>query len=1379
MKVRVIQFLIFLFVCFSFSQNKQLKLGNQRIESFASEQGFFQNTVHAIVSDASGYLWVATPNGLVRYDGYTFDYYYHNIENKNSLPNNFISKLLTDSKGRLWIGTRGGVCLYITDKELFLPVENSIKKDGFIKEDGQSRIWVGGAQKIQIFDGSSDDLPTIVKLGEIDLTNILEESVIRDIEFLSNSELIVSTSKKIYKVDYNANDNYSVGVLELSLDENITRINSVTKINNSIWIGTYTGLYQTFYENSKLLNVGSYFTGRNDDDGDSAAYNIQSLYIDKSKDLWIGTRNYGAIKYDIKSNQFTIFKNDSKYKNGLSSNRVNCFYEDNFGVLWIGTAQGGLNKFDKNLKDFQNYSHNAFDDQSLSSNLITDLVEDKNGKIWVSFFSSEISKSSSPLDLESGKRISFNRTDNALHQLKNDWVITLYQDLKGYWWIGTNKGVYLYDENQDVLKKVNIKNDDTSESLIFSRVIEQIDDDKILLAGPQVFLLNNPWEHILNGEPVEVQSELFDVGKINQINDYKKDSFGNHWFASNLGLFRVIVENNTWQIKEHLTTTYHEENLALSYDYIFNVHIASDKTVWLGTYGGGLMKIKLNATGDPENIKGFHRNEGLRDEVIYGILEDDDGMLWMSTDMGIGVLNPKEEVFNFYDVNDGVLSNNFRQSAFLKTKKGIMLMGGVDGLTIFNPKQIIKNINAPKVLISELKINNARIISGEKINGKVVLNQSITDTKELDLDHDNRNISLDIIVQHSATPNKNKVAYKLVGVNQDWIEINGGKTTATYTNLSPRSYEFLYKGANGDGLWTPEAHFKINVLSPWYLKWWSIILWLGLGLLVAHSIMKYLVRLEKLNQKLKFEQLEKERVREMNQAKLQFFTNISHDFKTPLSLIIGPLEKIADQYKKDDNQKYFSIIQNNILRLQRLIDQLISYRKAETGHLELEYSKVTLGNFIYPLMEGFEDYAQRSLLNFYYKVDDPNKLITIDIDKTERILLNLFSNAVKYSGSYNEISIEAGIVTQNDEEVLSLRVHNTGGEISPEKIERIFDRFYRGVDEKQDWNGTGIGLALCKSLVDLMKGTISVTSEIDKKTEFVITLPITAKGDQLEEIDIQKHYKNVTDWLPSELESIQDRPVNTSLPTLLIIDDEQDIRSFLYEAFKEKYNIVLAVNGEDGLLKLKENTPQLVISDVMMPKMDGYELCKIIKSDTEHCHIPVILLTAIGDNFKKLEGLELGADDYIVKPFSIKYLEVRVKKLIENKQHIFDYYSRNSFMPKDSLISSSKDKEFLESINRSIEDHMSNSVFGVEELASDIGMSTSHFYRKLKELTGQAPNFYLRNFRLQKAAELLTANKNLTAADVMFEIGIESKSYYSSAFKKIHGVSPSEFVKTL
>ncbi len=1361
---------------FNYAQTKNVRYSNQRIEFFKSEQGFYQNTIHAIISDSKGYLWIGTPNGLVKYDGYSFDYYYHNYEDPESLINNYISHLFTDSKGRLWIGTREGLCLYLTDTEQFIPIEKSTKKVLFIKEDSNNRVWVGDDNKIEVYYSGYDALDKVDKISEINLEKQLGGKAITDLEFNPSSGLLVATNNKVFKLDFNEKENYTFGILELQIDSNINNIKKILKVDNSLWIGTNSGLYQTFQENSRLITVGSHFNSEKE--GFKTPYNILSLYLDKEKKLWIGTRKNGVLYYDAKKTEFTSFKFDSKYSNGLTSNRVNCFFEDAFGVLWIGTAQGGLNKFDKNQKPFQNYYHNPYDDESISSNLITDITEASDGKIWISFFESAICRTKEKLNIQTGSQIHFERLEKQLSKLKSQWILRIYQDHKGYWWIGTNEGLYLYDEKKDILKNLLIKVEGKLVNPIFYRLIDQINANQIIIGGSQVFILDNPWGHVFDNTPLEAGKPLFSIGKDNQIHDYLKDDFGNYWFITVNGAFRVISKKGSWLVKNHIATSTANNKLKISNNRIMSIHKSANKDIWLGTFGGGLMKIQLNSSGEPKEIKSYHRKEGLRDEAIYGILEDDKGHLWLSTDMGIGCFDPLKETFDFYDVNNGILSNNFRQSAYLKTKKGTILMGGVGGLTIFNPNQIHKNEIIPKILISRLKINNQPIVVGKKVNNKVVLERSISDTKTLVLGSNSRNISLDIIVQHSATPNKNKLAYKLEGVNKDWIEVDAGKTTATYTNLSPGTYNFLYKGANGDGVWTTNTeNFTIKVLAPWYLRWWSITIWTILVILMAYGVFAYLVKLEKLNQKLKFEQLDKERVQDMNQAKLRFFTNISHDFKTPLSLIIGPLEKIAEQNIDLGNQKYFSIIKNNITRLQRLIDQLISYRKVETGHLELNYSKITLGNFIYPLIEAFEEYSEKTLLNFYYKVDEPNKLISLDIDKTERILLNLFSNAVKYSDSNREVSIEAGFITENENESLFIQVTNTSEGIPLDKIDKIFDRFYRGVDDKNDWNGTGIGLALCKSLIELMEGTINVSSELDKKTIFKITLPIVDKGVYLEEGELYKYHKLVTDWLPIELEGVQDQAVDTLRPTILVIDDEKDVRSFLYESFKNNYNVLLAADGEEGLRKLNETPPQLVISDVMMPKLSGYEVCEKIKSSTEFCHIPVILLTAIGENIKEIQGLEMGADDYIVKPFSIKYLEVRVKTLIENKQRIFEYFSRNSFLPKDSLIASNKDKQFLKKINTSIEKNMANSAFGVEELATDIGMSTSNFFRKLKELTGQAPSVYLRNFRLQKAAELLTANKNLSAADVMFEIGIESKSYYSSAFKRIHGLSPSEFVK--
>ncbi|WP_158973993.1 hybrid sensor histidine kinase/response regulator transcription factor [Cellulophaga sp. L1A9] len=1377
MKVGILYLLSFLWMSITFAQNENVQSSNQLIESFHSEQGFYQNTVNAIVSDSKGYLWIATPNGLVRYDGYSFDYYYHDHENSQSLINNYVSHLLSDSKGRLWIGTREGLSIYLTDREQFIPIKKTTKKGLFIKEDSNNRVWIGDDNKIEVYDAGQANPEMVKKIAEINLKSTLGNSSITDIEFYSDSELLVATEESVYKVNFYENENYRTEIFTLQLNDQIDEVKKIIKVDNSLWIGTNSGLYQTFLENSRLITIGSYFTSKHEKA--TLAHDILSLYLDKEKKLWIGTKKNGILHYDPNQSEFVSFKFDSKYNNGLTSNRVNCFSEDAFGVLWIGTAQGGLNKFDKNQKPFQNYIHNPYDDESLSSNLITDITEAKDGKIWISFFESVVCSTKDRLDIKTVSQVQFNRLEKQLETLEGQWILSLYQDQKDYWWIGTNEGLYLYDEKNDQLKNLQIKVDGKLISPVFFRLIDQINTDQIILGGSNVIVLNNPWNHISSNSPLEAGKPLFEIGKNNHINEYLKDDYENYWFATDYGVFRVALDRNKWVIKNHLTSNLDNNALKLSNNPVFSIHKSSNKNIWLGTFGGGLMKIQLDSVGEPVDIKSYHKKDGLRDEAIYGILEDDDEELWLSTDMGIGRFDPVTETFDFYDVNNGILSNNFRQSAYLKTKNGTMLMGGVGGLTVFKPSQIKKNNIAPKILISRLKINNQPIVVGKKNNNKVVLESSISDTHTLVVDNNSRNLSLDIIVQHSATPNKNKLAYKLVGVNKDWIEVDAGKATATYTNLSSGTYKFLYKGANGDGVWTAyTATLIIEVLAPWYAQWWSITLWIILLALITYAVLKYLLKLEKLNQKLKFEQLDKERVQEMNQAKLRFFTNISHDFKTPLSLIIGPLEKIAEQRSDTDNQKYFSIIKNNISRLQRLIDQLISYRKAETGHLNLNYSKITLGNFIYPLMAAFEEFSQKALLNFYYKIDDPNKLISLDIDKTERILLNLFSNAVKYSNEKREVNIEAGFFCENENESLFIQVTNTSEGIPQEKINRIFDRFYRGIDEKNDWSGTGIGLALCKSLVELMEGTITVTSNTEK-TALRIMLPIVDKGDYVEEGMLNKYQTLVTDWLPVELEDIQNEALDISRPTLLVIDDEIDVRTFLYESFKHNYNVVLAGDGEEGLKKINENLPQLVISDVMMPKLNGYELCEKIKSNTEFCHIPVILLTAMDDDLKEIKGLELGADDYIVKPFSIKYLEVRVKTLIENKKRIFEYFSRNSFMPKEALLNSVKDKEFLENINISIDKNMANSSFGVEELASDIGMSTSHFYRKLKELTGQAPNAYLRNFRLQKAAELLTADKKLSASDIMFEIGIESKSYFSSTFKKIHGVSPSEFVKNI
>jgi signal transduction histidine kinase/ligand-binding sensor domain-containing protein/DNA-binding response OmpR family regulator len=1373
-KTYISLFILLLEMYSSYASN--VIIGNQKIEKFVSEQGFFQNTILAITSDDIGYLWIATPNGLVRYDGYSFEYFYHDFSNPKSIPGNKIKNLLSDSEGKLWIGTDQGICIYIVDREQFISLNSEIKNVSFLKDDFNGKVWTGKGSSLYVFDLGDQLLDLQKQAVEINFSKELDGERIVDIEFLNDSVLLLATSSAIYKLTYNETKNYDYTLKNLLFDYQGTGIGKIIKRDNTIWVGTDNGIYQTLPEINHLTTIRHFFYA-NDQKQDNSI-NVLTLFSDKEKNLWIGTKRNGILKYDSNIEGFVSYKFDSKNVFGINSNRINCFYEDEFGVIWIGTAQGGLNKLDKNQKPFQNYTHNPYDNKSLSSNLPTNLVEDKEGRIWISFFDNIICRTNNEIDITEGHRIKFDRLEKQFGELKNNIVVKLFQDSKGFWWIGTQEGLYFYDELNENLMQVNLKSHNVDFCSLGNRVIEQISPNQILIGGRQVYLLDDPWKWILNGKAVPVDTVLLDLGKYNSLNDFKEDVFGNLWFATQNGIYHVIRKGERYDLSKRLKNSGVNNKLKLSHKWIFCIHESADRNLWIGSFGGGLMKIQLNSTGEPENIKTYHKEDGLPDEVIYGILEDNSGKLWMSTDMGICRFDPVTEIFEVFDVNDRILNNNFRQASFLKTKSGLMLMGGLNGLTIFNPEHITKNEICPTVIISKLNINNHHIIAGERVNNKIILEKSITDTKKLVLDHRNRNISLDIIVQHNSAPNKNRLSYMLEGVNDNWIEIHGGKTTATYTNLNPGTYRFLYKGANSDGIWAKNTgELIIQILAPWYLRWWSLLLWGVVILLLGYGIFRDLVRLEKLKQKLKFEQLDKERMHEMDQAKLRFFTNITHDFKTPLTLIIGPLEKISEKYKQKEDEKYFTIIENNISRLHRLIDQLISYRKAESGHLELNYTKISLGNFVYPLLESFEEYAKSTNVNFYYKVNAPIRQVSIDIDNTERILLNLFSNAIKFTEQGGEISVEAGFRETESKDILYFEVKDNGIGIPKTHIDKIFERFYRGVEDCGNWSGTGIGLALCKSLIELMNGNISVESILGKKTVFKIELPfdVVVKPDTGK--DLMKPGRIVNDWMPVELNESKDIFFDSMRPSLLIIDDEKDVRLLLQESLKDKYNIILAVDGEDGWDKLGENKPQLVISDVMMPKMNGYLFCEKIKLNPETCHIPIILLTALDDDSRMIEGLEFGADDYITKPFSLKHIETRVKQLIENKQRLIEYFSKYSVIPEEDLSMTEKDRSFLETIISLIENNLADSSFGVEELAKAAGMSTSHLYRRLKQLTGQVPNVYIRNLRLQKAAGLLKLNKSITAIEVMYEIGIESPSYFSTSFKKMYGASPIEFQK--
>ncbi len=1347
-----------------------------KFERFSNKEGFNQNSINVIEQDKYGFLWFGTPNGLIKYDGYEFKRFTSNAQKGESISNNAVKCLYSDSRGILWIGTLDGIDLYVPWLEKFIKVP--MEESGYVihlEVDSQDRIWISRNNKLYHCDIQLEGDDILCSVSENILKGQKNISSINEFHFIDAKTALLATSNGLLKVDFEPENSSEIPrVISVSYFENFKNLEVTTlkKIENIYWLGLSNRLIKATFDGDRLYILKEY-----------TQINkglVKTIFEDKQGDIWVGTTNE-LLRYISAKDIFEHYTYDPKNKTGLSSSHINCIYQDNFDVLWIGTAQGGVNKLDLTQKPFLNFAHNPYDNSTIAGNLVNDILEDRTGRLWIACDVS-VSRSTAPISNESINNLSFEKVDWDFMASNNQVVHCLFEDNRGFVWMGIADAIAVYNPNNQEIKKIEFSKNEAEIFLYRCYAISQLADDKILLGGDKVFLLHNPWQAIIEDKNprIEVRCDWDAKGAyVQAFHPVKKDVV---WMGTSLGLSKVTLQNNRLQIVENYTT-HGDSGMSLSNNDIFSIHEDQLGNLWLGTFGGGLNCMRFNSEGGLITIDQYRKDGVLPDDAVYGIIEEDNNHLWLSTDMGLCRLNTSNFSTQIFDVRDGLPNNNFRQNAFLYGSSGYYYFGGLNGLTLFKPENITINDVPPKVVIAEVSVNNKPVSIGSTINGRVLLKKSISESKEIAIGHKEKTIAFKLVVQHSSTPSKNRIAYMLEGFNDDWIEQNTGKTTVTYTDLPSGEYVFKIRAANGDGLWYNEStNLNLSVFPPWYRTWWSYLILFFLLAGIVLGIFIYFIQLEKLKQSLKYEQLDKKRIDSINQGKLRFFTNISHEFRTPLALIAGPLERIIDQNTDSKHSKNLLIIQNNTKRMLNLVEQLITFRQAEQGHMKLNLSTNTLGNFIYPALEAFEDFAIQKHINFFYKINSPNEKVEIDIEKTERIIFNLLSNSFKYTPASGNISIEADVINVQGKQMISIKVIDNGKGIPAEKRKLIFERFYQLEGREENVGGTGIGLAFCKSLVDLMGGNVSVESEPNVRTCFTVLMP--AIGDKTK---ANEHIHNtgksfIKDWMPVPVVEPNKATNSADKKTsyegkLLVVDDEADVREFLLNTLGEKYSITLAENGAEGMEKLKQKEPDLIICDVMMPEMDGFEFCEKVKAEAATCHIPVILLTALEDNENRIKGIGCRADDYISKPFSMQHLEVRVEKLIENTQLLKQHFSKKSSIPDTNIAISVKDKNFLEKVIAAIENNLSNSNFGVEELGREIGASPSQFYRRLKQCTGQIPNVYLRNYRLQKAADLLKSNNGFSICEVMYQIGIESNSYFSTSFKKLHGVSPSEFTR--
>ncbi|MDO7172435.1 hybrid sensor histidine kinase/response regulator transcription factor [Mariniflexile sp. AS56] len=1355
----------------------------QNFERFSNKEGFNQNTINTISQDRYGFLWFGTPNGLIKYDGYEFETYTTQTKTNGAISSNHITSLFNDSNGVLWIGTNIGINVYVPWLEKFYTIPLTSKLAiSHICAGPNGTIWFSGENKLYActitdvtngrFQVSDDFLDSYTNISDIN-----------QFSFTNNNSIILGTSRSLNEVYFNKGTIGINSIIERIVnfenfdDNNVT---SIKTIKNILWIGTYDGLFKTSFENSRIHIIRKYNTTNTDT---KLPLKINTIFEDNNGAIWIGTRESGLLKYLEAEDKFKSYTYNPKDNLGLSSNLINSIFQDNYDVLWIGTAQGGINKLDITQKQFITYSKNPYDKQSITDNLTTSILEDNTGKLWISTYNKDLFRSTKAINDKSVLNIKFDNLSNQLDAIGSKNIIRcIYEDNKGFIWIGTDLNVMVYNPTTQRFKNVILKNNGKIVPKQLYRSIYQIDDTSLLFLGNQITIIKNPWTEIQSKNNPEIEAKtILDLDSRIVYQSVLKDKNKKLWFGTSNGLFYGHFDGEKIKIENHISDE-GTSKLKLSYSSVFSLHEDHEGNIWVGTFGGGLNKISLDTKGLPSKIECFRKNDILPDDAIYGILQENDTNLWISTDMGLVKFNTNTHNVDVFDVRDGLAQNNFRQASYFKGKSGYFYFGGLNGLTVFKPKNIQLNSTPPKILITSLLVNNKVIKIGEKLDNSVILEKSISETERISISQNEQTIAFQLVVEHTSTPSKNKLAYKLEGFNETWIEEQVGKKTVTYTNLSAGNYVFKVKAANADGVWSPEIRsLKVVILPPWYQTWWSYLLFFIVTVLICVGIIVYFVQHEKLKQRLKYEQLDKERLDTINQGKFRYFTNISHEFRTPLTLIAGPLEHIISVNKDAGNTKYLAIIEKNTKRLLSLVDQLITFRKAEQGYIDLNFNQNTLGGFIYPTTEAFENYATEKNINFFYKVNSPNEDIVIDTEKVERILFNLLSNAFKNTPANGSISIESDIVYVSETKMIRIDVIDNGKGIPAKDLDNIFERFYQLGNKDENVSGGGIGLAFCKSLINLLEGEISVKSEPFVETRFSVLIP-TGNIEDYEDIEVNSNIKSfIKDWVPLSTEYKNETLNETTSDELkehhlLIVEDEEDVQNFLISTLSEKYNITIASNGIEGLEKIKLQEPTLVISDVMMPEMDGFAFCEKIKSAPETCHIPVLLLTALGTNEDTIKGLEFGADEYVSKPFSIKLLELRIKKLIDNNIKIKEYFTKNSTIPKKDIELSTRDEAFLNDIIQIMEENISNSNFGVEELSAKMNLSASHFYRRLKQLTGQIPNAYLRNFRLQRAAELLSKNDGTNVTEVMYQIGIESNSYFSTSFKKLHGVSPSQFM---
>lgn len=1343
---------------------------------YTVEHGLSQNTIRALYQDDAGFLWVGTQDGLNRFDGYEFVTYRYQADDARSLPDNHITALAGDAARRLWIGTYGGGVAVLdqrTERMSRIPqpehAERQPERIMALRHDGRGRVWVASSDGLAVI--TEDRLgPRYTPLPPALMP--LSDRHIADLAVDGRGVLWIATrGLGLWSYDVSADALTRIRIPGAQGVE-LERLQTMTlDPAGALWVGS---------DGPSLVRLepGSSPQLMTLPDGHASSIRIRDLLADGMGGIWIASIGGGLLRLDTATGLFHHYSSDPLNPSSLGDRDGYSLLLDSSGVLWVGTLSGGLNNLGLYSGGFEHYWAGAEASGSLSHNMVTAFADD-GVAIWVGTDGGGLNRYSP----ETGRFSLYAHDSRRPDSLSNDRVWALLVDREGMLWAGTwGGGLNRRQPGSESFERI-VRADGTAPDTI--TVLAEDGNGNVWVGTRGEGLLRWTRE---TGELQEVPLRFGDGSTMRRslISDLHFAADGSLWVGTwDRGLARVVGDERlqSWRHVDGNSGT-------LASDTVRAIAETADGVLWIGT-AAGLSRL------DPADgrIVNYSAASGLPEGVIYAVVPDGQGQIWVSSNRGVARFDPAEERARLYGPRDGLQGYEFNGGAALRDKRGYIYFGGVNGFNRFLPGELSDNPYPPAVALTGFLLFN-ELQRPATIDADSPLPVSLGEAERVVLDHTRNVVSIQFSALHFVSPEKNRYAYRLDGFDRDWIHTDADRRIATYTNLDPGDYLFRVKAANSDGLWsTEEATIALQVLAPWWqtrLAWSAYLLLAGLGVFglirwrtlslrhrAAELQRTVWERTRQISRQKETIEAQARRVEEVLHSKEQLFARVSHEFRTPLTLITG----LADRLRTTTDPAMLApardTIGRNAQRLLRLVDQLLGLaRLAEPRAAKREPRAI--GPLVRMAAASFESLAQAREIELTTDIRSDG-WVEAAAESLDQIVLNLLSNAIKYTPGGGRIALS--VATDGGETVL--RVADTGIGIEPALHEKIFEPFERG--DARD-TGSGIGLALVREIVEDLGGTITVRSRPGEGSTFEVRLPACDAGSPAADTD----EKALAD-ARAESEFVAAQASGGSLPpqrargqhheaSVLVVEDNPDLRRYLEETMGEGLNVLSASGGEPALGLARDEMPDIIISDVMMPGMDGFEFCKHIKNDERTSHIPVLLLTAREDRASMLQGLEEGADDYLTKPFDGEALRLRVRNLLETRQMLrarlasaLDNRTGGAadLRPSGMEAIGTRDQAFLDRLSAFLDDRHPDPDLSIADIADALGMSDRQLQRKLKGLIDRSPSEHLRIFRLQKAAEKLGAGEPV--GNVAQDVGFASQSHFGACFKALYGITPGEF----